>query len=129
MLYYNSLCLTFFLLIMSSSIDTTLGFIGLSLALAPTNEWEQPGIDEITDDIEGEQDALLTFKVGSINKEDVNSELDGDSKGQTLGGPSTGISKLEALNNTLLNASKGVSDKTDGEYKGFVGLHYEANIF
>lgn len=119
-MYCNSRCLTFFLLTMSSSIDTTLGFHGLSLALAPTNEWEQPGIDEVSDDIEGEQDALSTFKVGNINKEDLNPGLGGDSKDQTSGNLSTGISKLEALNDTLMSASKGVSDKTDGEYKGFV---------
>lgn len=72
---------------------------GLNLALNPTNEWEKPPEEEVHDDCEGETEALLL--------------QDGDTEPKSA-------AQLKQLQNTLMNASKGVTEGTDGEYRGFV---------
>lgn len=75
-------------------MDPTSSFSGLNLTLLPGNDWERPDPFEIEDDLDGEQETLL-------NEPDP--KLDAD---------------LSVLEETLAGASKGVTEKTDSEYRG-----------
>jgi hypothetical protein len=86
-----------------ASISTSLlppGFGGLFAALNPINSWEKPAEDEVRDDCEGETEALLLQEGPNIE--------------------TTGASQLAQLHGTLMNASKGVTEGTDGKYRTFV---------
>ncbi|KAG6825889.1 hypothetical protein H0H92_001970 [Tricholoma furcatifolium] len=107
---------------MSSSAQAK--FAGLSLALSPVHDWEQPLIDEVVDDIEGEQETLYAFeklscgkrvisKPGNDNDDDETSD-DKDEHPSTLN--ATAI--LGTLSKTITEASKGVTDSTHNEYNG-----------
>lgn len=72
-----------------------LNLAGLNLALSPS--WERPENLEVEDDIDGEQDTLLPAPSSD--------ELEVD---------------LSTLEDTLAGMSKGVTEKTDSEYRGCV---------
>ncbi|THH03534.1 hypothetical protein EW146_g10420 [Bondarzewia mesenterica] len=88
-------------------------FAGLSEALDPHNDWEQPADEEVQDDIDGEQEALLLPVSEAFLQDDVE-----------MGGPEGQDNKdrpdvpekpqgLEELKDVLMSASKGVTDETD----------------
>lgn len=81
-----------------SPSDLPAGFNGLFAALNPTNEWEKPDEGEVRDDREGEAEALLLQEVDTETKS---------------------AAQLMQLQSTLMNASKGVTDGTDGEYRRY----------
>jgi hypothetical protein len=76
-------------------------FAGVFQAISPENDWEKPEQEEIDDDIEGEQE---TFVCPDATKDEGESEE----------------AKVKRLKAFILNASKGVSDGTDEEYRRYV---------
>jgi len=112
--------------IMCSSASATFSLAGLLIALSPMEQKEQPTLDEVLDDIEGEQD---TFHTNTANPPASDTTNDGDNyanqeysedEDDLAEADNAGAStlRMEALNETILNASKGVSEKTAGEYEG-----------
>jgi hypothetical protein len=76
-------------------------FAGVFRAISPENDWEKPENAEIEDDVEGEQE---TFVGPDATRDDDES----------------GEAKFTQLKAFLLNASKGVTDGTDEEYRRYV---------
>lgn len=69
---------------------------GLLSVLDPNNKYEQPAAGAIQDDIEGEQETIPNSDSAPIS--------------------------IPGLMKTLAEASKGVSEKTDGEYHRYVNI-------
>jgi hypothetical protein len=69
-------------------------FPGVQKVLEPQNEWEKPMAADVDDDVDGEREALP----------DIAPDI-----------AATG--NLSQLHSGLLNASKGVTEETDSEYR------------
>jgi hypothetical protein len=78
-------------------------FAGVFRAISPSNDWEKPDDVEIEDDVEGEQE---TFAGPDATTDEEETE---EAK----------VTRLKAF---LLNASKGVTDRTDEEYRRCIPL-------
>ena len=79
-------------------------FSGVLGAIQPVNEWEKPQQVEIENDVEGERETL-PMAPGDLSSEDIEKLPAG-----------ADVSQLQA---SLLDASKGVTDGTDAEYRRF----------
>ncbi|KAG6823913.1 hypothetical protein H0H92_008636 [Tricholoma furcatifolium] len=86
-----------------------LGLPGLSLALSPTEEWGNAADDEISDDIEGERETLYAYEAAPDCEHEQLEDEDEDIKGITK--------KMSVLEKTVFDASKGVTEGTDAEYR------------
>ncbi|KAG6884566.1 hypothetical protein C0992_006083 [Termitomyces sp. T32_za158] len=108
------------------SESAALGLAGLSLVLSPTEEWQQAPLHEIIDDIEGEQETLFAYEYSSgpynkgrisqpadLNGEDSSDESEADADLKSSSKLRTSL----ILEKTILEASKGVTEGTDAEYK------------
>ena len=78
---------------------------------------------EVIDDFEGEQETLLPCSPGAEDPDDVD-EADND-EAEISGDTATNANKREdsafaKLEDTVRNASKGVTEGTDAEYRRFV---------
>jgi hypothetical protein len=93
-------------------------FTGLFATLDPDNEEERPSATQIIDDYEGEQETLLSccadIELGD-EEEDPAMDVEDDND---VGG----ITGFSQLNDTVRNASKGVTEGTDAEYKRSVSM-------
>jgi hypothetical protein len=97
------------------SDDTLLSdptFAGLFSALNPENDTEQPSATQIVDDYEAEQDTFDLHGGANVNSSAPSSN-DKD-MGKASSGP-----EFSELQETVKNASKGVTEGTDGEYRRF----------
>lgn len=91
-------------------------FPGLLKAISPENDWEQPGPDDIEADLEGEQEAIPP-----LSAEDRNFTIDALPTSTTTNQDNSGTTaEFNKLLNVILEASKAVTERTDGEYRGFV---------
>ena len=109
---------------------TTPNFAGVYQAINPSNEWERPAEEEVEDDVEGEQETLPDPD-HEPGDHDVATSL-GPSNGENgLGGTSSNEEQMSQLQSTLLNASKGVTEGTDNEYKRFTikFIHCRQDIY
>jgi hypothetical protein len=90
-------------------------FAGLFATLHPANEEEQPSATQIIDDYEGEQETLLSHCADiEPSDEEEDCSMNVDDKGEITG--------FSQLNDTVRNASKGVTEGTDAEYKRSVSM-------
>jgi hypothetical protein len=92
-------------------------FAGLFATLHPDNEAERPSTTEVIDDYEGEQETLLSCCADvepGDEEEDLGMDIDDDGDMENNG--------FLQLNNTVRNASKGVTEGTDAEYKRSVSM-------
>jgi hypothetical protein len=77
------------------SVRSQSWFPGVYQAINPSDKRQEPEELEVTDDLEGEQESLL---------ETTQQDDDGDTR-------------MSDLRDTLLQASKGVTEGTDSEYQ------------
>ena len=95
-------------------------FAGLFQRVSPDNEEDVPSAAEVVDDYEGEQETIDLQNGTSDNHGDVAEanadDDDSDSEDDTDDEACVGLSGLE---NVVKNASKGVTEGTDGEYRRF----------
>jgi hypothetical protein len=91
-------------------------FAGLFATLNPD---EQPSATAIVDDYEAEQEALLSYGTATEGTD--------DGEGQTVSeeGVADDISQLQ---NTVKNASKGVTDGTDGGYRRYFSVCFSGSL-
>jgi hypothetical protein len=87
-------------------------FAGLFQRLSPDKEGDVPSATEVVDDYEGEQETLDLQNSGEDDANDKDAEDAGgeDARDEV----SVGFSGLEDV---VKNASKGVTEGTDSEYK------------
>jgi hypothetical protein len=93
-------------------------FTGLFATLNPFNEDEQPSATAIVDDYEAEQEALLSYGTGTEGTDDA-----GNGEGGT--GVADDISQLQ---NTVKNASKGVTEGTDDGYRRYFSVCFSGSL-
>ncbi|RDB28091.1 hypothetical protein Hypma_001542 [Hypsizygus marmoreus] len=79
---------------MTTPEHATLGPEGLNLVFCPVNEWEQPGNNEIVDDLNREQETLLLDDMPATKSH----------------------AQFSTLADTIASAFKRVTDKTNREY-------------
>jgi hypothetical protein len=77
-------------------------FAGVFQAINPSNDWECPREEEVTDDVEGEQETLPDEHKSAHSKNE---------------GSSADRGAMAQLQDSLLNVSKGVTEGTDNEYR------------
>jgi hypothetical protein len=88
-------------------------FAGLLQRLSPDKEDDVPSATEVVDDYEGEQETLdLQSSLGGEDDPDDSDSEDGEEDAGDEA--NVGFSGLEDV---VKNASKGVTEGTDGEYK------------
>jgi hypothetical protein len=83
-----------------------LKFAGVFQAISPSNDWEKHEALEIEDDVEGEQETFMG--------PDATADEDENVAGPNAAADEGKVAQLKAV---LLNASKGVIDHTDEEYR------------
>jgi hypothetical protein len=81
---------------------------GLLSTLNPEKEEEQPIATEVVDDYEAEQETLLSNSINNEDNEDHEDHEDSEDKEDT---------EFPQLEDTIRNASKGVTEGTDSEYR------------
>lgn len=91
-------------------------FAGLFQRLSPDKEDDVPSATEVVDDYEGEQETLdLQSSAGDNSGEHDPDDSDSEDGEEDAGDEANvGFSGLEDV---VKNASKGVTEGTDGEYK------------
>jgi hypothetical protein len=91
-------------------------FAGLFQRLSPDKEDDVPSATEVVDEFEGEQETLdLQSSTGDNSGEDDPDDNDSEDGEEDPGDEaSVGFSGLEDV---VKNASKGVTEGTDGEYR------------
>jgi hypothetical protein len=100
-------------------------FAGLFQRLSPDKEEDVPSAAEVVDDYEGEQETLdLQNGTGDNHGEDDaddndNEDSEEDAEEDTVDEASVGFSGLKDV---VKNASKGVTEGTDGEYRRYIHL-------
>ncbi|KAJ6622744.1 hypothetical protein B0H10DRAFT_2214072 [Mycena sp. CBHHK59/15] len=106
-------------------------YAGIRCAIRPSS-WEdasaedQPAQDEIDDDIEGEKETLDLQELpgeGDVDEDKLSAsgdDSDSDSDGERE--DSDGDAKMADLRTIITEASKGVTDDTDAEYKRIIKL-------
>ena len=97
-------------------------FAGLFARLNPSSEEDRPSATEVIDDFEGEQETLLPPSPGTEDADDVDDDLDEPEAGADMGTnmDKAGDSAFARLEDAVRNASKGVTEGTDAEYRRFV---------
>ena len=95
---------------------------GLFAMLHPENENEHPSTTEILDDFEGEQETLLPG-TADVETGDDDPEADDDDDDEKADTNKEENIRLLQIGDTIRNASKGVTEGTDAEYKKYVLLH------
>lgn len=88
-------------------------FAGVFKAMKPP-AGEQVTELEIADDVEGEQEALPNLPLSESNGEDYDPEDENVEASGNYGTP-----QMAELRNSLLNASKGVTEGTDEQYRRY----------
>jgi hypothetical protein len=79
---------------------------------------DAPSAAEIVDDYEGEQEIIDLYNIGEENADDNNSEDsdDEDADDENVGDDEAGV-RSSGLENVVKNASKGITEGTEGEYR------------
>jgi hypothetical protein len=94
-------------------------FAGLFVTLHPDNEVEQPSVTEVVNNYEGEQETLLSSHADvepGDKEEDLSMDVDDDDKDEE------NVIGFSQLNDTIRNASKGITKGTDAEYQRSVSM-------
>ncbi|KAJ6533267.1 hypothetical protein B0H10DRAFT_2247293 [Mycena sp. CBHHK59/15] len=106
-------------------------FAGIRRAINPGagDNWEPPFQEEVDDDVDGEKETFVWDDIpglvdpddGSDDEDDKdkqdNSVAEGEGKGS---GGDTKMLDVSAMRGVLAEASKGVADSTDAEYKRLI---------
>ena len=75
-----------------------------------------PSAAEVVDDYEGEQEIIDLQNIGEENADDNNSEDEEDADDEDVGDDEASV-RFSGLKNVIKNASKGITEGTEGEYR------------
>ncbi|KAG6826038.1 hypothetical protein H0H92_001351 [Tricholoma furcatifolium] len=115
---------------MSSPPFNDLGLHGLSLVLSPSELWSNTNMDEVIGDMEGEQETMFPYETTTVDNQTIISQpgdgLDEDDNDENTGDTDSrelkDSIKFETIKKAVADASRGVTDKTDSEYRGQMNL-------
>jgi hypothetical protein len=93
-------------------------FAGLLTAIKPTNSWERPTPEDIKDNIESEQAAIPDLAPEDCPPSAL-LDTDSGSESSESDGEDEALD-FEKLLKATMEASKGVTERTDKEYHGLI---------
>ncbi|KAJ6523150.1 hypothetical protein B0H10DRAFT_2207283 [Mycena sp. CBHHK59/15] len=95
-------------------------YAGIRRAIRPGagDDWEAPFQDEVDDDVDGEKETFVWDDVPGL-VEDSDEDDDNDEEDEDLNGDSK-MPDMSTMRAILTEASKGVAENTDAEYKRLI---------